>query len=256
MNDGPTITERQALGNLLDSLKDTLDSTGRKEWCDYITEFFSDWEPIHNSNMDLGLYYRTLKRFPQNGKREIIRGVLLGWNEHHSFYTLYNCITKLIYLKVCDTVEYFFLQQFYNFLSHFSEICESLEQIEVTQARLKEYTIRFYHKDVNPGERYPNVYGIIDFEMSKINETPRLAIVPWKGLLSAWKQIDESEVLDADNVEDFISDIYPLLSKEFAKTHCPWINSQWECNCHKDVYERGLVFVMHSLQYEDYNGGF
>jgi len=248
MNGGPTIIERQALGNLLMVLQRK--GENNNQWKNFIVRWFDDWSPICNSTISNYDYYKTLKEFPTNGKREIIRGVLLGWNEHHDTSILYNTINALIYLKVCNTVEYFFLQQFYNFLTYYSTICKSKELIKVEPKNNSFYTIRF-KKD-----GFYSI-GIVDFQLPPIGKDSLFCIVPWTGLLSAKNGIKESEILEEDTLDSIIEEeIYPLLQKEFAKKHCQWIRSKWDFSYQKEPLGRGVVITMHSLYYEDNNGLF
>ncbi len=248
MNNGPSIIERQALGNLLEALKKN--GNGNQNFSNYMTSWFSDWNPISNSDISLQQYYKTLKKFPTNAKREIIRGVLLSWNKHHNFQILYHSINTLIYLKVCDTVEYFFIQQFYNFLSSFSKVCNNSEFITIEARNASFYTIRFYEDRLNSK-------GIVDFQLAPIGRGEVFCIVPWNSLLSSKTGIEEDEVLEEGTWNEIVStEIYPLLKNEFAKQHCNWINSNWDFEVKKEQLGRGLVITMHSLYYEDLNGGF
>lgn len=251
MNGGPTIIERQTLGNLLDVLK----KEGNQEWKEFITSWFSDWSPISNSDISQYQYNKTLKNFPVNGKREIIRGVLLGWNKHHDSLTLYNCINSLIYLKVCDIVEYFFLQQFYNFLISFGKVCKNKEQIVVQPKNHSFYTIRFRKEGVY--SEYGASIGIIDFQLPPIGKNDTFCIIPWNSLLSAKTGLKENEVLEEETLPSIIEEeIFPLLENESAKEHCHRIESSWDFCFRKEPLGRGVVITMHSLYYKDLNNGF
>lgn len=250
MSNRPTNLQREALGKLLEVLK----RNGNQRWKEFITSWFSDWEPICDSDMSQYQYYKTLKDFPIYGKREIIRGVLLGWNEHNDTLTLYNCINSLIYLKVCDTIEYFFMQQFYNFLTFYGKLCKSDEQIIIHAKDNSFYTIRFRKEGVYSD--YGESFGIIDFQLSPIGEDNVFCIVPWNSLLSVTTGIDEGDILDEETLSNIIGEIYPLLNNEFAKSHCHWIDSNWDFCYRKEPLGRGVIITMHSLYYEDFNGGY
>lgn len=219
MNSSLTEIERQALGNLLGVLK----GHGNAQWRTFITDWFDCWEPIEKSGISLSQYYRTLKSLSLETKRGIMTGVLLGWNEHHSFLTLYSCINSLIYLKVCETAEYFSMQQFYNFMTFFADLCQDEKQIEVTFSRRQWlYTIRFYK------EESLETYGIIDFQLAPPESSDQIvAIVPWYGLLKNKLDLHDCEEFDEDLISSVVEDLYPILQKEFAKTHCHWIYSNW-----------------------------
>lgn len=250
MTDAPTIIERKALGNLQEVLKQQGSSS---EWKDYIENFFEGWKPIVNSDITLSQYYETLNQIPVNAKREIIRAVIMGWNEHHDRLTLYQCITTLIYLGICDVPGYFFLQQLYNFLCEFGKVCKEDIQICVTSRNHSDYTLRFRKE----GEYmlYGDSYGIIDFQLSRIGTEPLLLIVPWNSVLSKLTGISEDEILDDEIMPCIMSDdIYPLLKNEFAKKHNKLIQSNWDFDYQKERLSRGIVIIMHSLEYFDANG--
>ena len=245
---GPTIIERQALGDLLDVLLKKGDSNSK--WKAFIASWFADWNPIHNSAIGRYEYYKTLKEFPAYGKREIIRGVLLGWNEHHDTQILYDTINVLIYLKLCNTIEYFFVQQFCNFLISYSSLCKSNDQIIVEPRDNSFYTIRFMEEDIFS-------IGAIDFQLSSIGKDNVFCIVPWGNLLSAKTGECEDEILNDDVLPYIIeNEIFPLLENEFAKELCPWITSSWDFDYRKEPLGRRIIIRMHSLYYEDNNGGY
>ena len=91
-----TIVERQALGNLLKVLQKQ--GGYNPKWIQYIEDYFA------------GTYYRFrhiivyllsyVKKIPRNGKREIIRGVLTGWNEHHSHLILHESINSSLKFEI------------------------------------------------------------------------------------------------------------------------------------------------------------
>lgn len=249
-SNGPSLLERKALGNLREVLKQKGSSS---EWKNYIHDFFEDWEPISDSDITLSQYYRTLVDFPDNAKREIIRGVIMGWNEHHDTLTLYLSITTLIYLGICDTVGYFFLQQFYNFLCKFGEVCKDDSQICVISLNNSVYTLRFRKE----GEvtLYGDSFGIIDFGLSRIGTKPLLFIVPSTSILSKLTGISKDKIFDEELMSGIMSeDIYPLLKNEFAKKHNRLIQSHWDFDFQKEQLSRGIVVIMHSLEYYDANG--
>ena len=251
MNNSPSRIEREALGNLLKVLIKQ-SKNHDKSWENFITSYFSNYEPIMDSDINGYKYYSTLKAFPLNAKREIIRGVLLGWNEHHDHLTLYQCITTLIYLKLCGPVEYFFMQQFYNFISYYESICPSCKNIWIQANSNSNYRIRFLEKENEP---FGHNYGYIDFQMSPVNEDNRLAIVPTFTLLNIKGNLPENTEHDKQSMDSIVSEqIVPLLNDEFAKEHCPWIYSSWKASYRKDQFGIGLVLIMNSLEYEDSNG--
>ncbi len=251
MDNSPSITEREALGKLLKVLiRKSMNHD--KKWEEFITSYFAEWNPIMDSDISDYRYYSTLKSFPLNPKRAIIRGVLLGWNEHHDHLTLYNCITTLIYLKLCGPVEYFFLQQFYNFLSYYESVCPSCKNIWIQANSNSHYIIRFLEKENEP---FGHNYGGIEFKMFSENGESKLAIIPTFTLLNIKGYLPEDTEHDKHSMDSIVSEqIVPLLNNEFAKEHCPWIYSSWKASYQKDQFGIRLVLIMNSLEYEDSNG--
>lgn len=242
MNDKPTIIERKALGNLLEILY----QGDSPKWNSYIKNYFENWNPIYDQ-IPSSLYCSTLASFPQNVKRTICKGVILGWNEHQELSTLYQVVTSLINLKVCDTTIYFFLQEFYNFIVYFKEVSESINHIMVT-SRINGFTLRFLKP--NQYSIYGDTYGTIDFQLSHIKEEPFLIIAPSKEILV--KKLGLS-FDDNDDASCIMENLYPILNNEFIKRHNPCINSNWDFgyNFHHNGH---FVITMHSLQYSVNNG--
>ena len=166
--------------------------------------------------------------------------------------TLYECITTLIYLKLCGPVEYFFLQQFYNFLSYYESVCPSCKNIWIQANSNSHYKIRFLEKENEP---FGHNYGCIEFKMFSENGESKLAIVPTLSLLNIKGYLPEDTDHDKHSMDSIVSEqIVPLLNNEFAKEHCPWIYSSWKASYQKDQFGIRLVLIMNSLEYEDSNG--
>ena len=242
----PSVLERQALGTLFNVLTEQ----NPLGYGNYFWNDFEEWEPIKDAEIPPQKYYSTLKGIPHHAKRVIIQSVLLGWNKHHDIYTLYQGITTLIYLKICETSEYFFLQQIYNFLIYFKDVCGSDEFIEIESHRPNEYTIRFW-KD-NSWNHTNGTHGIVDFQLEPYGADPLMAIVPWYGLINS--QFGREDTFNnEEELKYLMNDLYPIINNEFAKKHCPWINSSWDFDYHNDKFNRGIVIILHSLEYTDNN---
>lgn len=108
MNEGPTLLQRQAVGNMIQHITNNHDS----EWGNWLFDALNDWELIPNSQISPYEYYKTLSELPAFPKRIICQLVVMGWNHHHDLQTLHDSITTLIYLKVCGPSEYFFFTKF------------------------------------------------------------------------------------------------------------------------------------------------
>lgn len=82
---------------------------------------------------------------------------------------------------------------------------------------------------------------------------PLLAIVPYKRLLVKKFDLPKDESFDNEDGSSIMETLYPVLSKEFIKNHCPWIDSNWDFQYDFRNKER-FVIIMHSLRYCDNNG--
>lgn len=242
---GPSISQRQALGNLADVL------TSKKPvvFKNYFKDFFEEWNPIYDSNISGYSYYKAIKDFPLNVKRYIVQAVLKGWNLHKDLLTLYETINTLIYLDVCGPAEYYFMQIAYNMLSDFSDKLDCQPFVEIQSYTNSKYTMRFW-KDV---KRY-DTYGIIDFELHNEHQPPLLAVVPWFDLLKNVYEYDEEEEFDEETIDEVTQEIYPLFENEFAKKHCHRIQSEWDFGMQEEQFGRGILYIFHSLKYVNHNG--
>ncbi|MCR4853321.1 MAG: hypothetical protein K5893_07010 [Prevotella sp.] len=246
MSDGPSFQQRQALGNLAEVL------TNKNPWVfkNYFKDFFNDWDAIYDSDISDGEYYRALNSFPLNAKRYIIQVVLTAWNLHKDLHTLYETINTLIYLKICGPAEYYLMQITYNFISNFGSKLGDLQYVEIESYRNSEYTIRFWQDD----SFMRDTYGIIDLQLHNERQTPLLAIVPWFGLLNNVYHVSDSDEFDDQTINDVTDNyLYPLLTNEFAKKHCPWIQSSCDIDLAEESMNRGILFVLHP-EYVDRNG--
>lgn len=248
MNNEPSIIERQALGNLVKVLESKNYSLKK-----YYRDSFEGWDPIYDSGISGTKYYRTLKNFPLHAKRCIIQTALKGWNIHKDLLTLHDTITSLIYLDLCGPAEYYFMQILNSLISSYGSELGDLQYIEIESYRVSDYTIRFWKDDSFDRD----TYGIIDFQLHDVNTEPVLAIVPWNSLLRKVYDLpsdDENDELSEDEIEDVTGQLYEIFSKEWVKTHCPWIRSNWDFQYQKEQMGRGVVYILHSLSYYNPNG--
>lgn len=248
MNNEPSLKERQALGNLIKVLE-----SKNYELKEYYRESFDAWDPIYDSGISGYQYYKTLKDFPIHAKRCIIQTALLGWNIHKDLLTLHETITSLIYLDLCGPAEYYFMQIFNSLIRSFGSKLDDLSFIEIESYKVSDYTIRFWKDDTYDRD----TYGIIDFQLHPTNTEPVLAIVPWNSLLRTVFELhsgDEDDELSDDEIEDVTTQLYSIFNNEWVKTHCPWIQSDWDFQYQKEQMGRGVVYILHSLRYYNSNG--
>lgn len=249
MSNEPSIQERQALGNLVKVLE-----SNNPKLKNYYRNSFEGWDPIYDSGISGYLYYKALKEFPLYAKRCIIQTALTGWRYHRDLHTLYETINTLIYLDICGPAEYFFMQIIYSMIKTFGNKLEDIPYIEIESYKVTDYTVRFWKsKLLSFGE----TYGIIDFQLHDSNRDPLLAVVPWNSLLRKVYDLpsnDEDNELSEDEIEDVTGQLYELFNNEWVKTHCPWIQSNWDFYYQKEQMGRGIVYYLGNLRYENSNG--
>lgn len=250
MGNEPSIIERQALGNLIKVLESKNVELER-----YYSNSFEEWNPIFDSGISGYDYYKTLKDFPLYAKRCIIQTALVGWRWHRDLHTLYDTINTLIYLDICGPAEYYFMQILYNIINRFGNELGDIPFIEIESYKVTDYTVRFWKDEL--GSYGGGTYGIVDFQLHDARVEPVLAVVPWNSVLRNVFHIasdDEDNELDEYDIEDVTSQLYGLFKEEWVKTHCPWIQSDWDFQYQKEKMGRGIVYILHSLKYYNSNG--
>lgn len=245
MTDSPTLRQRQALGNLFEELSEELPNHCKN----YFWEDFESWNIIRDSTISGYDYYYELKHLPDYPKRKIVCSALRSWNKHHDLLVLRQIICSLIYLKICGPTEYFFMQYIYNFLEYFSSVCDDNQSIEIEQNMFRQnmFTMRFW-KDT----KHSDSHGIIQFQMSKMKEEQRIAIVPWFNLI-----VKKIGVITTDNnsIDRIVkNEFIPLLTNEFVKQLCPWISSDLRFGYGKSQLDTGIVIMLSSMEYVDCYG--
>ena len=97
--------QSKALGNFISF---TI-SKSMCKWDDSLWDYFDEYELVTDENLSPSIYYSSLKSLPVEVKRDIIKCFLNAWNCNNHYYTLYDTITSLIYLKICDVTEFHLL---------------------------------------------------------------------------------------------------------------------------------------------------
>lgn len=248
MNEGPTLLQRQAVGNLIQHITNNHDS----EWGNWLFDALNDWELIPNSQISPYEYYKTLSELPAFPKRIICQLVVMGWNHHHDLQTLHDSITTLIYLKVCGPSEYFFLHQIYNFITHFRKVCNDDKKIFVQEHNIHKYTIRF----TSDGNMMGEALALVDLEMSKTSEQPKVVVAPWFYSFDNLNGHPEGTSASKPIVEFIEEQVLPIISNEFAKRHCPWINTNCMLRFREDPFGNTPIIFLTDIVYINNNGNF
>lgn len=241
MSDGPTVLQRQAIGNMFQ----TITEAHPQSWGNWLFEALGDWGILPNSDISIEQYYDTLANLPVFPKRIICQVITMGWNEHHDLQTLYDSITTLIYLKVCGPSEYFFMHQVYNFIAHFRNLSNVDQNIFIQRHNVNKYTIRF----TSDGHIMGEALAIVDLEMSRTSEAPIVVVSPW--FMSFDNLAGNPEgTAKSRPIQNFIEDeIVPIICDEFAKRHSRHIFSNCEMRFRLHPYEEAPMVFLTNLQY-------
>lgn len=216
----PTLIQRQAIGNMLQHITD-----GHPEkWGNWFFETLEDWDLLPKSNLSASEYYTTLANLPAFPKRILCQLIIMGWNEHHDYLALYESIITLIQLKVCGPCEYIFIQQVYNFIEHFKDVCDEDRKIFIQQHNINKYSIRFTEDGHIMGE----TLALVELEMSPTTDAPTVVIAPWYFSFDNLKGLPEGFSQNESDIEFVNKEVVPIISNEFAKRHCRWIHSVCE----------------------------
>lgn len=246
MADGPTLLQRQAIGNMFQTITDNHPN----EWGNWLFESLDDWDLLPNSNISPSDYYSTLANLPSFPKRILCQIVIMGWNEHHDLHTLYDSINSLIYLKVCGPSEYFFMQEVYNFISKFSPVSGDDSKIFIQQHNIHKYTLRF----TKDGHMMGESLALVDLEMSRTTDDPMVVVVPWYMSFDNLDGVPEGSA-KSKPTREFIEDrIMPIISNEFAKRHCRWIYSNCDFSFRNHPNGCAPIIFMNNIEYVDGNG--
>lgn len=241
MPDGPTLLQRQAIGNMFKTITDAHPNS----WGNWLFETLEDWGLLPNSDISISQYYDTLVNLPAFPKRIICQIITMGWNEHHDLQAFYDAITTLIYLKVCGPSEYFFLHQVYNFIKHFRRLSGKDKNIFIQRHNVNKYTIRF----TSDGHVMGEALALVELEMSKTSEAPMVVVSPW--FMSFDNLADNPEgTAQSQPTQKFIEDeILPIICNEFAKRHSRRIFSNYEMRFRLHPYAEAPMVFLTNLQY-------
>lgn len=246
MSDGPSLIQRQAVGNMIQYITDN----HRGKWGNWLFESLEDWHLLPNSNISLSQYYSTLANLPDFPKRILCQIVIMGWNEHHDLHTLYDSINSLIYLKVCGPSEYFFLHQVYNFIAHLRKVCDDDKKIFIQEHNIHKYTIRF----TKDGHMMGESLALVDLEMSRTTDAPMVVVVPWYISFDNLNNLAEGPSQSKPIMEFVEDEVLPIICNEFAKNHCKWIYSNCDYSFRNHPHGVATIVFLNNIEYVDYNG--
>lgn len=203
-------------------------------------ELFAQFENILDpedidDSLSLTAYYRELMNLPADTKRVVIQNVILAWNSNKNPLTLYESLQKIIYLKICNIVEFHFINVFYNVFAYFGGL--NNQDVQIVSLHPYYYTIEFGN------------FNNISIHMSTLDEPKQYVgfSVECELLESRFPNASGMDVNDFKPLFDYILDYS-------SKNHCHWIQYRSTLSANFFAYIPGLVIEVVDLEYFDGSG--
>lgn len=106
------------------------------------------------------------------------------------------------------------------------------------------YTLRFGKSYL----KYGDSHGVIDLQMNKAEEEPRVAVVPWNRLLSERFAIPEDCIQQDSNIEYISYELDTIFRDEFLEYSLPKKPySDYSYSIRKEQLGRGIIYLFHNL---------
>ena len=106
------------------------------------------------------------------------------------------------------------------------------------------YTLRFGKSYSKWGDSH----GIIDLQMNKTEEEPRVAVVPWNRLLSERFTIPEDCIQLDSNIEYISNELETIFRDKFLEYSLPKRPySNYSYSICKEQLGRGILYLFHNL---------
>lgn len=226
--------QQAAIKGFLDQITSSI---GMMKWDkEKLFSVFKDYGIDTSIELSYSDYVRTLKRLPFKVKRDFICKILNCWSYagHSDYYTLYQTLQDLLYLKIETGVECVLFNNLLN-LSHYLGI--SNFYIDAT-AETDYYMIDVYFDcdDVDHSDRQ------VRFTTSSEDEQPRVEFSVYAPLLRKKMQFT------AQPSQEDVSNLLNTLKENHTKKHCPWIYLDYSLRC---GYMGGLFAAFLQVKYEN-----
>ena len=240
---GPTLIQKRVLAYLINDIT----NKHPKKWGNWLWDDFEEWGI--NQDLDISMNEQEVisvfDDFPAYPKSVLTQSILNGWNVHHDMASLKDSIITLARLHACGTSEYFLLQYIYNCIKYFGDLCENIEFIHINMMNdVYSYTLRFGKSYSKCGDSH----GIIDLQMNKTEEEPRVAVVPWNRLLSERFTIPEDCIQQDSNIEYISNELETIFRDEFLEYSLPKRPySNYSYSICKEQLGRGILYLFHNL---------
>ena len=228
-----------------DFLNHITSSTGMMKWDkNKLLSVFEDYGLSTSLEISYTEYVRTLKNLSCNVKRDFVCRILNSWEYagHRDYYTLYQTLQDILYLKIETGVE---CVLFNNLLNLSSYLPASNFSIDAT-ADTDYYMIDVYYN-----------YNDIDFSDNQVRlttsseeEQPRVEFSISASLLRKKMQFT-SQPSQTD-----VSELLNHLTENHTKTHCPWIYLDYSLRCGYIIggFASFLQVRYEDIKYIDNNG--
>lgn len=203
-------------------------------------DVFSGYSLMAQTELDYTHYVSTLKNLPFAVKRDIVCKILNSWRYAASgdYYTLYQTLQDLLYLKIETGVECVLFNNIINLgkylkVDSFTFDAKSDMDYYMIDMYLDAPNINFYDSQVR-------------FTTSSERETPRVEYSIGTELLKS------KMPFTMQPSQEQVSEMLKVLSGNNTKKHCPWIYLNYSLSC--AFYGSCLRITYKDIQYVNNNG--
>lgn len=233
--------QKKAISQFLDHISS---STSMMKWDrERLFSCFESYCLPRNCKLDYSLYVRSLKSIPFAVKRDFICNILNAWEfaANSDYYTLYQTIQDILYLKIETGVECVMLNNILNVLKYFGNTTPVFEANVESGYYLIDLYLDMLELDYSDTQ--------IRFTTSSENEIPRVEYGISENLLR-----EKMNFIDCPSQDD-VTELLHYLTENKTQSHCPWIylNYQLGC-CYTGGFGAHLRIEYSNIQYIDNNG--
>lgn len=233
------IKQRSAILQFLNYLTST-----RKWNRDQLLSIFDSYSLADHIELDYTDYVYTLRELPFRVKRDFVCKILNSWSfaANEDFYTLYQTLQDILYLKMETGVECVLFNNIINLSMYLGAKTFSFNATAETDYYMIDMYFNFPDVDFHDNQ--------VRFTTSSEDETPRVEFSLSESLLK-----QKMSFIDQPSQGD-ISALLQILTENRTKTHCPWIYLYYSLNCTYmgSRFSQFLQIEFRNIVYVDNNG--
>lgn len=240
------IKQKSAIVQFLNNLTSTMNMM---KWDrEVLFLVFSNYNLSPVIELNYSDYIYTLRQLPFPVKRDIVRKILDIWScaANGDYFTLYNTLQKILYLKIETGVECVLFNNILNLATYFEFSHYSFNATAETDYYMIDMLFDFADVDFSD--------NTICFTTSAKEETPRVEFNISDSLLKR-----KMSFINQPSQDDVFT-MLQHLTKNHTKTHCPWIYLDYTLDCnYRSIHSLGGIYsFLHieygNIQYIDNNG--